>query len=1127
MSDSRSLKDLRGPPTYKRLLQVPSNGIDGTLRDICDGEGDITPLRLSTDAAEVTVLPTTDNGIANKSYVDSTVSTFRIFPEDFGAVADGTDSTTALIAAIASAASQGYMLDGRGRTYTISDNLILTPNVQHWWHNITIQVSGTPASTNIIQHINAAPTLIGTITVNAAFEADTLVLTSVDGLAVNDAILISSDDNMTGVTATFSRAAEVSRVRTIDPVTKTITLYTRLRRPLTVVSNGRVFKLTQSGNVRWENVRIIGRGPGFNERGFFCTYSWKNYYRNCRFEGFEQASLAENVTFFTTGDNWHFEGTRTPQRGYGISHSGCYGASYGSLFGLRLRHAITGSRAGAEFNRWCGRDVAFGDVISLEALGAPVDTHPGACPTTVGDVLCEMHEDVDTSSPGVICQGGGIKVGHVTIINGTTGGLCIQSYGWRDGVYFEPTLEALSINGANCRGSMIVARNESGREDSSKAQLGRIKVAFASGYWERGIVAHGEHGDVEIDVYGADYSSSSSTIWARGYADGRAVLNLRNVRAVHRAARATPIIALGSEYWAVTGQPGAIINMDGGSYTAPQKDIYVEQAIVNLRYVTEPANPVTQLVGSAAQVNRINLAGRDGAFTADPTGLDLLGTGATLRINGFPVLGLPQVGFVAMAGTAAPDASGINADTITATDSNIQALAAYTKAIGDALMAHGLARFTLTLPPVNTVLPSITGTPSVGSVLTCSTGTWSNSPTGYTYQWLQNGAAIGGATSSTYTQVSGDEGETLTCAVTASNAGGSASVVTGPVYTGRPFVTVAPVITSSSLYVGTVFTCSTGTWGNSPTSYAYQWFANGTAITGATSSSYTSQTIDDGATLTCAVTATNAVGAVTATTASVGPIELGWSPRNITNIKAWLCADDLADGAVTTWVDRILGISPTQATSSARPTKSATSFNGVAGVTFDGVDDNLSVAVPATFPIGADEGWIWASCSQDATAVPGPVTVRNLVSYGTSTSGNGRLLQRAELSTTPGFRITLNAANTLTHTATDFSGVHIVGGRFLATENQGRIDGQQTAPIRATGTTMDTLNTRAFRVGAGQGTSVGTSVWQGQIRNIVVTGVMTDDEATRLEAYLAWDCGREDLLPEDHPWKFIPPWVIS
>lgn len=69
--------------------------------------------------------------------------------------------------------------------------------------------------------------------------------------------------------------------------------------------------------------------------------------------------------------------------------------------------------------------------------------------------------------------------------------------------------------------------------------------------------------------------------------------------------------------------------------------------------------------------------------------------------------------------------------------------------------------------PVNTVLPAITGTAQTGSVLTVTSGTWTNSPTSYTYQWLRNGANLSGQTATTYTQVSGDVGTTISARVTA------------------------------------------------------------------------------------------------------------------------------------------------------------------------------------------------------------------------------------------------------------------------------------------------------------------------------------------------------------------------
>lgn len=76
--------------------------------------------------------------------------------------------------------------------------------------------------------------------------------------------------------------------------------------------------------------------------------------------------------------------------------------------------------------------------------------------------------------------------------------------------------------------------------------------------------------------------------------------------------------------------------------------------------------------------------------------------------------------------------------------------------------------------PSNSVAPAITGTAQEGQTLTCSTGTWSGSPT-YTYQWKRNGNNITSATNSTYTLVTADVGQTILCTVTATNFIGSAS----------------------------------------------------------------------------------------------------------------------------------------------------------------------------------------------------------------------------------------------------------------------------------------------------------------------------------------------------------------
>jgi streptogramin lyase len=89
-----------------------------------------------------------------------------------------------------------------------------------------------------------------------------------------------------------------------------------------------------------------------------------------------------------------------------------------------------------------------------------------------------------------------------------------------------------------------------------------------------------------------------------------------------------------------------------------------------------------------------------------------------------------------------------------------------------------------TLPnaPGNTVLPATSlETPDQAVPETTTPGTWTNSPTGYEYQWERCNAsggecvAIPGATSATYTPVEADVAHTLVVKVTAKNSGGSSS----------------------------------------------------------------------------------------------------------------------------------------------------------------------------------------------------------------------------------------------------------------------------------------------------------------------------------------------------------------
>lgn len=91
--------------------------------------------------------------------------------------------------------------------------------------------------------------------------------------------------------------------------------------------------------------------------------------------------------------------------------------------------------------------------------------------------------------------------------------------------------------------------------------------------------------------------------------------------------------------------------------------------------------------------------------------------------------------------------------------------------------AYRRASVTFVQQPVNSVAPVISGTPSQGQTLTCSTGTWSKSPT-YAYQWLRAGVPLAGATASTRLLAAGDVGSKMSCRVTATNNQISASATT-------------------------------------------------------------------------------------------------------------------------------------------------------------------------------------------------------------------------------------------------------------------------------------------------------------------------------------------------------------
>ncbi len=163
--------------------------------------------------------------------------------------------------------------------------------------------------------------------------------------------------------------------------------------------------------------------------------------------------------------------------------------------------------------------------------------------------------------------------------------------------------------------------------------------------------------------------------------------------------------------------------------------------------------------------------------------------------------------------------------------------------------------------------------------LTVTTGTWTNNPTSYAYQWercdtaVANCTPISGATTATYTPGAADNRSVLIVAVTATNSSGSAtglSAATTAITLISP-IAMTPPLVSGATTSGYTLNATSGGWSSPAATFAFQWQrcdtngANCAAISGATATSYTLAAGDVGHTINVAVTDTTTAGAASAT----------------------------------------------------------------------------------------------------------------------------------------------------------------------------------------------------------------------------------------------------------------------
>ena len=215
--------------------------------------------------------------------------------------------------------------------------------------------------------------------------------------------------------------------------------------------------------------------------------------------------------------------------------------------------------------------------------------------------------------------------------------------------------------------------------------------------------------------------------------------------------------------------------------------------------------------------------------------------------------------------------------------------------------------------PINTAVPTVSGTPQRTDVLTATGGSWSGTGNQYSYQWQRSPdgsswSSISGATASTYTLGVADEGDQVRALVTATNGSGVSSAPSAATQIIAPYPpanTAAPTI-SGGAQRGTTLNATLGTWTGPDNVYSYQWQRDSgegfVAIYNATGSAYTLTSADEGAAVRVVVTATDPDAAIseasapTTTVASAAPVN-----QNAPTITGTIQRGSTLTGVPGTW----------------------------------------------------------------------------------------------------------------------------------------------------------------------------------------------------------------------------------
>jgi hypothetical protein len=206
----------------------------------------------------------------------------------------------------------------------------------------------------------------------------------------------------------------------------------------------------------------------------------------------------------------------------------------------------------------------------------------------------------------------------------------------------------------------------------------------------------------------------------------------------------------------------------------------------------------------------------------------------------------------------------------------------------------------------------------------------------------------------------------------------------------------------------------------------------------------------------------------------------------------------LNGAAVAAWASAGNGYAAAQATPAARPIYGATSFNGRPGVSFDGVDDELTFVGVGVLPIGATPGEIWVLADQTAPAADGLSRIG--FSYGANSVSTQRSVRRVVAAGASRFQASIgdgSTARTVGGSAVEASGRHVVRLSVGPTVSSQEVDGVSEGAVSV----VPATGNLRVRIGAGANTIV-TNHFQGVLSLAAVTAPLSTAEAAQMLAYL-------------------------